>query len=261
MNRYMDYMAPLGMPGLGDANRISPPADWLAFDETDPWLMWNAFYYREAALMEKIAALLEKTEGQATFAALKADIRHYWNQTFVEAATGRTLSSAGSVCDTQCSYALVLTYGLADAPEAMDAHLARKVKESSYRVSAGFFGTGLLNKALTQAGYWDEAWRMLLQRAFPSWLYPVTQGATTIWEHWDFFTQENGFGDYNAMNSFNHYSLGSVLSWMYDEILGIQRQEEYPVLTHFLLKPDMRMLDFAIGSVASPAGAIESSWH
>lgn len=261
MKRYMDYMAHLGMPGLGDASRIGPLADWLAFDETDPWLMWNAFYYREAALMEKIAALLEKTEDQAAFAALKADIRHYWNQTFVEAATGRTLTSTGSVCDTQCSYALALTYGLAYAPEAMGTHLARKVKESSFRVSTGFFGTGLLNKALTQAGYRDEAWRMLLQRAFPSWLYPVTQGATTIWEHWDSYTQENGFGDYNAMNSFNHYSLGSVLSWMYDEILGIQRQEESPGLTHFMLKPDMRMLDFAIGSVASPAGTIESSWH
>lgn len=261
MKRYMDYMTGMGMPGFGRAERIGPLADWLAFDETDSWLMWNAFYYREAALMEKIAGLLGKAEDQARYAELKADIRRFWNYVFVEAETGRTLTSFGKLCDTQCSYALALAYGITDNPVRMSAHLARKVKENGYCVSTGFFGTGLLNRALSQNGYRDEAWWMLLQRKFPSWLYPVTQGATTIWEHWDSYTEENGFGGYNAMNSFNHYSLGSVLSWMYDEILGIQRQERYPGFSHFLLKPDVRMLDYASGSVASPAGTIESGWN
>lgn len=260
MKRYMDYMAGTGMPGIGEADRVGPLADWLAFEDTDPWLMWNAFYYREADLMEKIASLLGKAEDQTRFAKLKADIRHFWNRAFVDAETGRTQTSTGDNCDTQCSYALPIAYGIADNPKAMAAHLSRKVRENGYRVGTGFFGTGLVSKALSDHGFRDEAWRMLLQRAFPSWLYPVTQGATTIWEHWDSYTEENGFGDYNAMNSFNHYSLGSVLSWMYDEILGIQRQEEYPGFTHFLLKPDVRMLDYASGSVASPAGTIESGW-
>lgn len=255
MSRSMDYMARLGMPGTGNADLVGPLADWLAFEDTDPWLMWNAFYYREAALMERFAALLHKPEDAARYAELKACIRQYWNAAFVDAATGRT------ACDTQCSYALPIAYGVADAPAQLAAHLARKVRENGYRVGTGFFGTGLVSKALSDHGYRDEAWRMLLQRAFPSWLYPVTQGATTIWEHWDSYTQENGFGDYNAMNSFNHYSLGSVLSWMYDEILGIQRLPEHPGFTHFLIKPDIRLLDFASGTVASPAGTIESSWR
>ena len=260
MKRYMDYMTGMGMPGYGKADRIGPLGDWLAFDETDSWLMWNAFYYREAVLMEKIAGLLGKAADQAAFADLKEEIRRFWNHAFVDAETGRTRTSAGELCDTQCSYALALAFGIADDPVRMSAHLARKVKENGYCVSTGFFGTGLLNRALSQNGYHDEAWQMLLQRSFPSWLYPVTQGATTIWEHWDSYTEENGFGEYNTMNSFNHYSLGSVLSWMYDEILGIQRQEQYPGFSHFTLRPDVHMLDFANGSVASPAGTIESGW-
>lgn len=127
--------------------------------------------------------------------------------------------------DTQCSYALALEYEVAEDREQMASHLARCVRENDYKVGTGFFGTGLLNRALSRNGYTEEAYRLLLQTQFPSWLYPVTQGATTIWEHWDSYTKEQGFGTYSAMNSFNHYSLGSVLSWMYEDILGIQKQE------------------------------------
>lgn len=261
MVRYMAYLSHMGMPGIGREDRVGPLGDWLAFDETDPWLMWNAFYYRAAMLMEKIATVLSHTEDAHTYGHLKNDIRRYWNRVFVDPETGRTRTATGKLCDTQCSYALGICYGIADHPGSMGAHLARKVQESGHCVSTGFFGTGLLNKALCQHGYRDDAWKMLLQRAFPSWLYPVTQGATTIWEHWDSYTAENGFGEYNSMNSFNHYSLGSVLSWMYDEILGIQRQEAYPGFSHFLLHPDVRMLAFASGRVASPAGTIESGWR
>ena len=90
---------------------------------------------------------------------------------------------------------------------------------------------------LTEQGAVEDAWKMMLQTAFPSWLYPVTQGATTIWEHWDSYTKEKGFGGQNAMNSFNHYSLGSVLSWLYHTGLGIQRDETKPGYQHILLKP------------------------
>lgn len=258
MKKYMDYMKGMGMPGIGKAELIGPLADWLAFQETDSWLMWNAFYYREAALMEKIAEVLQYDKDE--YRELKEEIRCYWNTTFKDAGSGYTLTAKGDLCDTQTSYALALEYGVTDDRESMGKHLAHKVKDNDYKVGTGFFGTGLLNKALSSTGHTDAAYLLLLQTEFPSWLYPVTQGATTIWEHWDSYTEEQGFGEYNSMNSFNHYSLGSVLSWMYDEILGIQRLEEYPGFTHFLLKPDIRVLDFAHGSVASPMGRIESGW-
>lgn len=261
MKKYMDYMKDKGMPGKGDEEAAGPLADWLAFEETDAWLMWNAFYYREAVLMEKMARVIGCAEDAQEYALLHKRIRDFWNRTFVEQETGRTRTIDGELCDTQCSYALALAYGIADDAERMAGHLARKVRENGYRVGTGFFGTGLLNKALARNGYKKEAWKLLLQTEFPSWLYPVTQGATTIWEHWDSYTKERGFGEYNAMNSFNHYSLGSVLSWVYEDILGIQRQEEYPGYTHFLLKPDVGELESAYGSVASPFGKIESGFR
>ena len=107
----------------------------------------------------------------------------------------------------------------------------------------------------------EDAWKMMLQTAFPSWLYPVTQGATTIWEHWDSYTKEKGFGGQNAMNSFNHYSLGSVLSWLYHTGLGIQRDETKPGYQHILLKPQPGPLEFMKGSVDSPYGVISAGWE
>lgn len=195
MKKYMEYMKDKGMPGKGKEEAVGPLADWLAFQETDPWLMWNAFYYREAVLMEKIAGILKDTEEQEAYGLLQKKIRSFWNRTFVEEETGRTLTIDGGLCDTQCSYALALEYGIADDTECMAGHLARKAAENGYKVGTGFFGTGLLNRALGRNGYRKEAWEMLLQTEYPSWLYPVTQGATTIWEHWDSYTKERGFRD------------------------------------------------------------------
>lgn len=261
MKKYMEYMKNSGMPGNGKAEIAGPLADWLAFEETDVQLMWNAFYFREALLMEKMARVLGKLHEADEYSALKERINKFWNSTFVDEYTGKTRGIDGSVCDTQTSYALAIEYEIADDVTLMAKHLARKVKENGYKVRTGFFGTGLLNRALSRMGYDREAYELIQQQQFPSWLYPVTQGATTIWEHWDSYTKENGFGEYNFMNSFNHYSLGSVVSWLYDYVLGIKRLEAYPGYSYFELKPVIGELDFAKGSVASPHGMIESSWE
>ena len=121
---------------------------------------------------------------------------------------------------------------MAEDRKRIGEHLIRKTRAIGYTVGTGFFGTGILNQMLTEQGAVEDAWKMMLQTAFPSWLYPVTQGATTIWEHWDSYTKEKGFGGQNAMNSFNHYSLGSVLSWLYHTGLGIQRDETKPGSAH-----------------------------
>ena len=133
----------------------------------------------------------------------------------------------GTLCDTQTSYVLGLAYGVMEDRRRGGEHLAEKTAKGGDTVGTGFFGTGLLNQALCDTGHADAAYRLMRQTRFPSWLYPVTQGATTIWERWDSYTTEKGFGGQNAMNSFNHYSLGSVLSWMYSYILGVRQKEEY----------------------------------
>lgn len=261
LKKYMDYMKDKGLPGRGDMSVVGPLGDWLAPQETDLQLMWNAFYYREAALMAELAAIIGETEDAADFGKLAEEVKDYWNRTFISPEDQRTRNMDGELCDTQCSYVLALEYGVADNREAAASHLLRKTRELGHKVGTGFFGTGLLNMALSKAGYPEDAYKLMLQTAFPSWLYPVTQGATSIWEHWDSYTVEKGFGGYNAMNSFNHYSLGSVLSWMYEWILGIRREEENPGYSHFRLEPCIGDLTYAGGSVSSPYGTIRSSWE
>lgn len=260
MKKYMDYMEDKGLPGKGDFAKVGPLGDWLAPEETDLQLLWNAFYYREADLMSKIAALLGLDKDAEEFSALAKDVKAFWNRTFVEPDTKKTQNMEGQLCDTQCSYVLGLKYGVMEDTAAAGEHLLRKTRDLGHTVGTGFFGTGLLNQALTDMGAVEDAYKMMLQTAFPSWLYPVTQGATTIWEHWDSYTEEKGFGGQNAMNSFNHYSLGSVLSWLYHVVLGIQRDETVPGYGKIILKPEIGPLEFAKGSVASPCGKISAGW-
>lgn len=260
MKKYMDYMKDKGLPGKGDAVRVGPLGDWLAPEETDLQLLWNAFYFREADLMGKISLILGEKAAVEEYRQLADTCRQFWNETFVDLETGRTKTMEGKLCDSQCSYVLGLEYGLMENRAAAKEHLLRKTRERNHTVGTGFFGTGLLNQALSNLGADEDAYKLMLQTAFPSWLYPVTQGATTIWEHWDSYTQEKGFGGQNAMNSFNHYSLGSVLSWLYSYVLGIRREEERPGYEHFILEPVIRELAYASGSVSSPYGRIESRW-
>ncbi len=261
MKKYMQYMEKQQLPGNGNPDTIGPLTDWLAFEETDAQLMWNIFYYREVFLMEKFAKLLDLTEDEEKFRAIRKQTAKYWNQTFLDPVNGLTRAANGTICDTQCSYALALAYNIADHPRQLAGHLARKIKESGNRIKTGFFGTGLISRALSANGYSDVACRLMLQTAFPSWLYPVTQGATTIWEHWDSYTTQCGFGSYNTMNSFNHYALGSVLSWIYEEILGIKKQPDCPGYKHFILKPCLcKQLSHARGCIDTIYGPIKSGW-
>lgn len=260
MKKYMEYMKDKGLPGEGEMSSIGPLGDWLAPEETDLQLLWNAFYYKEAYLMGRIAHILDLPEDEKEYFLLAEKVKKFWNETFLDPESKITRGLDGKVCDTQCSYALGLEYGVIIDKEAAGKHLLRKTRDLGHTVGTGFFGTGLLNAALTNLGYSKDAYKLMLQTQYPSWLYPVTQGATTIWERWDSYTKEKGFGGQNAMNSFNHYSLGSVLSWMYSYILGIKKEEDYPGFEHFTLKPVIGPLEYAFGSVASPNGTIYSGW-
>lgn len=259
LKAFMEYLRGLGMPGLSFAG---PLGDWLAVEETDKNLLWNAFYGRDCLLMEKMAVILGDSSGKEYYGKLWEEAAAYWNSTFFDSSTGKTTDASGNPVDTQCSYALPLCYGLIPEERRRTAgeHLARKVRENGYKITTGFFGTGLINEALTMTGHTDLAFRLMLQTEYPSWLYPVTQGATTIWERWNSFTRENGFGGNNDMNSFNHYSLGSVMSWLYSCVLGIRRDENQPGFRHFFLMPCMQELDFARGGIETPYGRIESGW-
>ena len=143
------------------------------------------------------------------FAALAARLRTAFNEHYVT-DEGRVLSDCPTV------YALAIAFGLLDEPQRQFAgdRLAELVAENGYRVATGFAGTPYISDALTLTGHLDHAYRLLLERECPSWLYPVTMGATTIWERWDSMLPDGSINP-GQMTSFNHYALGAVADWMH----------------------------------------------
>jgi alpha-L-rhamnosidase len=132
-----------------------------------------------------------------------------------------------------------------------------------YSLMTGFIGTASISEALSANNQHAEAYRLLTQKTYPSWLYSVANGATTIWERLNSYTVENGFGGNNSMNSFNHYSFGAVAAWMYNHSLGIQRDEKSPGFKHFYLRPvpdPTGVLTHAQGHISSMYGKISSAW-
>lgn len=260
MKKWCAFIRREGMPGMAF---VGPLGDWLASEETDNHLMWNAFYGYDMELMHRMALALGKQEDAAEFEDLWQEAKAFWNAHFVDLETGKTCGADGAICDTQCSYALPLAYHMFAEEHVARAqgHLARKTRERGVTIGTGFFGTGVINDMLSRGGETELAYGLMLQTAYPSWLYPVTQGATTVWERWNSYTVEHGFGGNNNMNSFNHYSLGSVLSWLYETALGIRRDESSPGYGRFVLEPAMMALDFAEGGIETPYGRINSSWR
>src|SRR5262249_26963420 len=118
---------------------------------------------------------------------------------------------------------------------AADA-LVRDIRERGWKLSTGFVGSPYLPHVLTAAGRLDVAYRLLHQRDWPSWLYAVTQGATTIWERWDGWTRERGYQT-PTMNSFNHYAYGAIGSWLYQVVAGIDVDPARPGYRHAVLRP------------------------
>ena len=137
------------------------------------------------------------------------------------------------------------------------------VARPAYSLMTGFIGTASISEALSANGQHAEAYRLLTQKTYPSWLYSVANGATTIWERLNSYTVENGFGGNNSMNSFNHYSFGAVAGWMYNHSLGIQRDVNSPGFKHFYLSPipdPTGVLTHAKGHISSMYGKISSGW-
>jgi alpha-L-rhamnosidase len=137
------------------------------------------------------------------------------------------------------------------------------VERPEYSLMTGFVGTASISEALSENGNHANAYKLLQQKTYPSWLYSVVNGATSIWERLNSYTVENGFGGNNSMNSFNHYSFGAVSSWMYNYSLGIQRSPEKAAFKQIILKPTpdpTKTMTWAKGYYDSVYGKISSSW-
>lgn len=285
--------------GLQTAGELG---DWLGPQngKTENALLWMTYYVYDLEIMAKTAELLEKPEASA-YEALWRLARQRLGDVYFDPETHRTVYSSedaargnrmvfepidrtkplppkepcgGYRMDTQTSYCVPLMLDAVPEEHIDEArvHLAHVCQEESvddggvtrppYSLMTGFIGTAWILPALTQAGRDDVAYRMLMHTGYPSWLYPVEQGATTIWERLDSYTVEGGFGGHNSMNSFNHYSFGAVGAWMLSRCLGIDR--ENPGFRQFVLRPmpdEDREMTWAEGFCMTPAGRIESRWE
>jgi alpha-L-rhamnosidase len=140
------------------------------------------------------------------------------------------------------------------------AHLAEVIARADWHLGTGFVGVGYLLPVLSSNGYSDVAYRLLEQRSFPSWQYTIDRGATTIWERWDGWTEANGFQS-PGMNSFNHYSLGSVGEWLYRFVLGIELAPDATGFGRVVIRPHAGgSLAYARGSFHSVRGEISTAW-
>ena len=299
MQRFMQFMVDTspdlircapeyeGWPGFGD---------WLSINADTPRdLIGTAFLAHDADLMAQIAAILGKKADVATYRKLFADVRQAFRNRYLKGSAARPserpsearreveradATSRGNLQNVeygvvesdvfntdlftpmQTAYVLALHFGL--LPEDLQApavaELVADIERRGGHLSTGFVGAPYLPHVLSENGRLDVAYKLLKQTTWPSWLYSVTQGATTIWERWDGWTEENGFQS-AQMNSFNHYAYGSIGAWMYSVIAGIEIDPAQPAYKHAILRPqpggDLTQAD---GAIQTPYGELRSAW-
>lgn len=229
--------------------------DWLSFAETPKNLIGTAYFAHSVDLMSRVADVLEKKDDAAKYRTLFEQIRSAFQQRFI-------LPGGLLLNNTQTAYTLALQFNLLpdDMRAAAVENLSRAVRDNQDRLTTGFVGTPYLLFALSENGHLDTAYDLLLQKEFPSWLYPVTQGATTIWERWDGWRHDRGFQSW-SMNSFNHYAYGAVGNWMYQVVAGIRPDPAHPGFQHFILAPKPGGgLTHARAEYDSAYGKIISDW-
>ncbi len=245
-------------------NNDSTYGDWLAFATTrsdypgattDKDLVAQAYFARSTDLLQRTAALLGKKEDAETYADLLARIKKAFVAEFVT-PNGRLSSN------TQTAYALALAFDL--LPENLRPRAAERLAEDVRRfrhITSGFLGAPLICQVLSDFGYADEAFLLLNRKGYPSWLYPITKGATTIWERWDGIKPDGSFQD-RGMNSFNHYAYGAIGEWLYRFVAGIEIDPRHPGYQHIIIQPHPGGgLTFAKARHQSLYGSVASGWE
>lgn len=231
--------------------------DWLANKaETPRDLIGTAFFAHCADLMSRIATVLKKSDDARKYRKLFEKVRLAWQNHYIT-------PDGLIIGQTQTAYVLALQFNL--LPKSLRkqtvAALVRDIEDREMHLSTGFVGTPYLPHVLSDAGRTDIAYALLNQTTCPSWLYPVTQGATTIWERWDGWTKEKGFND-PGMNSFNHYAYGAVGAWMYNTVAGLEIDPASPGYKHAIVRPQPGGgLTSASASLNSMYGKIEIAWQ
>ncbi|WP_020134873.1 alpha-L-rhamnosidase [Streptomyces sp. 351MFTsu5.1] len=294
MTAYMDWIrARTGDTWAGPGAIFG---DWLAFQVTSTRLVSDAYYAHSARLMADMARATGRTAEGHAYDELFARIKRAFVTTYLSGEEGRLTVRSGlgdpppytpgdspvrPEDDTQTALLWILRLGLYDTGEQrrrLVGLLAENIGNSAaYKaahpdstraghaentLSVGFLGVNVLAPVLTDEGQVELAYKLLHQDAMPSWLYSVRNGATTVWERWNSYSREDGFGPVE-MNSFNHYSYGAIMEWMYESMAGIAKDSAHPGFKHFFLRPHLDptgRITRVSGSHLSPYGEIVSEW-
>jgi len=198
---------------------------------TDKFLIAQCFYAHSTQLVINAATVLGNVADVKKYSDLLATIKNAFSKEYVT-ANGRLVSG------TQTAYVLALNFDMLPQAQRMQAsqRLADNVAKYGNHLTTGFLGTPYICQVLTRFGFIDVAYKLLLQETYPSWLYPVKMGATTIWERWDGQKPDSTFQS-TGMNSFNHYAYGAIGDWLYREVAGLDTYDDGVGYKHIKVKP------------------------
>lgn len=232
--------------------------DWLGLDSpegsykgsTPEELIATAYYKYSTELFIKAAHALGRDV--AEYGNIPAEAAKAFRREYME--NGRVKNA------TQTGCVLALCFDITDDRAATATQLNELVKRAGH-LETGFVGTPYLLHALSDNGYAGTAYDLLLRREYPSWLYPISKGATTVWEHWDGIKPDGTMWS-TDMNSFNHYAYGAVADWMYGAAAGINSDPDRPGFEHIIFRPVTdRRLDFVKASIDTRRGTVASEWR
>ena len=215
----------------------------------------TAFFIRSTRILAESAHLLGKEDDAKEYFDLASRVNSKFLEDFVD-EDGIILG------DTQAGYAIALSFNLLPEPMKQLAvkHLIRTIQEYDNRMSTGFISTICMMNELSRNGYHELACQLVESHRMPSWGYSIDQGATTIWERWDAYVKGRGFQN-AGMNSFNHYTFGSVGEWMMKHLLGIQPDDKSPGWRNFILEPKPGgTISWVKGNYNSINGPIKMEW-
>ena len=255
MKKFMDvYMASTNKNGGGHSF-----GDWLAYESNDDTIKnicGVAYYAWDALMMADMANALGSPADAARYQQVYLDEKAYFQQLYVKPDGSLTRTE-----QTACLMALAFNLLPNDASKAtVKQALLNDIASHGNKLQTGFLGTALIMRTLSDIGSTDMAYKLLMQRGNPSWFYSIDQGATTMWERWNSYTKESGFGDV-GMNSFNHYAYGSVAEWLYGYMCGIMYDINQPGYKHIILQPTPeQIIQSANASYDSAYGTITSNW-
>ena len=268
MKKYIDFL----LKSYPESSGFNRPkglwGDWMGPDQPDEAYIGLTFYAYSARLFANICEVLQK-EDAAYYISVADKIQQKWRDTYLTSDGAISYGSTGKngmIKGAQTAYAEAIYFGLIPDEYLHQAgqYLVQAIEANGGLLATGFLGTSYIAPALSMSGNSEAAYKLLLQEDAPSWLFPVLNGATTIWEQWTSFIMD---GYQLSNDSFNHYSLGAVVEWMYRYSAGIDRDETSPGFKHFILQPspssqfEQDGKAYVKASYRTPYGLIKSEWE